>query len=47
MTDLLQHPLCHATDLGKAIPPHEFGVSVCLPLWKHVIGYEDAPDGSE
>lgn len=41
MTDLLQHPLCHADDLGKAIPPHEFGVSVCLPLWRHVIGYEE------
>jgi cystathionine gamma-synthase len=41
MTDLLQHPLCHAADLGKAIPPHEFGVSVCLPLWRHVIGYEE------
>ncbi|MEZ5387481.1 MAG: PLP-dependent transferase [Prosthecobacter sp.] len=41
MSDLLQHPLCHADDLGKAIPDHEFGVSVCLPLWRHVIGYEE------
>lgn len=41
MTDLLQHPLCNAEDLGKAIPDHEFGVSVCLPLWKHVVGYEE------
>lgn len=41
MTDLLTHPLCHAEDLGKAIPDHELGVSVCLPLWKHVIGYEE------
>ena len=30
-----------AEDLGKAIPDHELGVSVCLPLWKHVIGYEE------
>lgn len=41
MTDLLQNPLCNAEDLGKAIPDHELGVSVCLPLWKHVIGYEE------
>lgn len=41
MIDLLKNPLCHADDLGKAIPPHEFGVSVCLPLWRHVIGYEE------
>lgn len=41
MTDLLKTPLCHADDLGKAIPDHELGVSVCLPLWKHVIGYEE------
>lgn len=41
MTDLFQHPLCNAEDLGKAIPDHELGVSVCLPLWKHVIGYEE------
>lgn len=41
MTDLLKHPLCNAEDLGKAIPDHELGVSVCLPLWKHVVGYEE------
>lgn len=41
MSDLLQHPLCNADDLGKAIPDHELGVSVCLPLWKHVVGYEE------
>lgn len=41
MTDLFTHPLCNAEDLGKAIPDHELGVSVCLPLWKHVIGYEE------
>ena len=41
MSDLLTSPLCHADDLGKAIPDHEFGVSVCLPRWEHVIGYEE------
>jgi len=41
MTDLFKYPLCNAEDLGKAIPDHELGVSVCLPLWKHVIGYEE------
>jgi cystathionine gamma-synthase len=41
MTDLFKHPLCNAEDLGRAIPDHELGVSVCLPLWKHVIGYEE------
>ncbi len=41
MSDLLSSPLCRAEDLGKAIPDHEFGVSVCLPLWEHVIGYEE------
>ncbi|MCB1275473.1 PLP-dependent transferase [Prosthecobacter sp.] len=41
MSDLLKHPLCHAEDLGKAIPDHDLGVSVCLPLWKHVVGYEE------
>lgn len=41
MNDLLQNPLCHADDLGKAIPDSMLGVSVCLPLWSHVVGYEE------
>ncbi|MDZ4287364.1 MAG: PLP-dependent transferase [Prosthecobacter sp.] len=41
MSDLLNHPLWQAEDLGKALPDHEFGVSVSLPLWRHVIGYEE------
>jgi cystathionine gamma-synthase len=41
MSDLLKHPLWQADDLGKPLPDHEFGVSVCLPLWEHVIGYEE------
>ena len=41
MRDLLQEPLCQASDLGSPIPDCEHGVSVCLPLWRHVIGYEE------
>lgn len=41
MTDLLQHPFWQADDLGKPLPDTPLGVSVCLPLWQHVIGYEE------
>lgn len=41
MSDLLTHPMCREEDLGKPIPDTEFGVSVCLPLWRHVVGYEE------
>ncbi len=41
MRDLLTNPMCHVEDLGWPIPPSPYGVSVCLPLWKHVIGYEE------
>lgn len=41
MSDLLHHPLWQAESLGSALPDDEFGVSVSLPLWKHVIGYEE------
>jgi len=41
MRDLLTHPMCKAEDLGAPIPPSEFGVSVCLPRWRDVIGYEE------
>ncbi|MFZ4767503.1 MAG: PLP-dependent transferase, partial [Roseimicrobium sp.] len=39
--NLLTDPLCHAEDLGSPIPPTPYGVSVCLPRWEHVIGYEE------
>ena len=39
MSDLLSHPLWQADSLGSALPDDEFGVSVSLPLWRHVIGY--------
>src|SRR5580765_5605705 len=41
MRDLLTNPMCRAEDLGVPIPPSPYGVSVCLPLWEHVIGYEE------
>ncbi len=41
MTDLLTHPLWREEHLGRPLPDCEFGVSVCLPLWRHVIGYEE------
>ncbi len=39
--DLLKQPLCREQDLGSPVPDTEHGVSVCLPLWRHVIGYEE------
>jgi len=41
MRDLLTDPMCRAEDLGVPIPPTPYAVSVCLPLWEHVIGYEE------
>ena len=35
------HPLCHAEDLGSPIPASIHAVSVCLPTWADVIGYEE------
>ncbi len=41
MRDLLKDPLCRAEDLGKPIPDSDHAISVALPLWEHVIGYEE------
>ena len=41
MSDLLTQPLWQADSLGSPLPDNEFGVSVSLPLWEHVIGYEE------
>ena len=38
---LLSNPLWRGEDLGKAIPHSSHAVSVTLPLWKHVVGYEE------
>lgn len=35
------HPLCRAEDLGAPIPGSPHSVSVCLPSWADVIGYEE------
>ncbi len=41
MSDLIHHPLWQESTLGSPLPDHEYGVSVSLPLWRHVIGYEE------
>ena len=41
MSDLLRHTLWEADSLGSPLPDNEFGVSVSLPLWSHVVGYEE------
>lgn len=35
------HPLCSAVDLGAPIPDSPHAVSVCLPTWADVVGYEE------
>jgi cystathionine gamma-synthase len=39
--DLTESPICNPEDLGKPIPDSPHAVSVALPLWEHVIGYEE------
>jgi len=38
---LLTQPLCRAEDLGKPIPPTRHAISMCLPRWQDVVGYEE------
>ncbi len=38
---LLREPLWRERDLGVPLPRSEHAVSVCLPLWRHVIAYEE------
>lgn len=38
---LITSPLWQGADLGKALPDSPHAVSVSLPLWEHVIGYEE------
>lgn len=42
--DPFTQPFCRAEDLGLAIPDSDHAVSVCLPLWRDVIGYEEQED---
>lgn len=39
--DLLTQPLCHGNELGHAIPDSPHAVSVALPRWRDVVGYEE------
>ena len=39
--DLLSEPLHSAADLGKPLPHSPHACSVSLPLWRHVVGYEE------
>lgn len=41
MRDAYTEPFCEEGDLGKALPESDHAVSVCLPRWEHVIGYEE------
>jgi cystathionine gamma-synthase len=39
--ELLERPLWRPDDLGKPIPGTAHSISVALPLWEHVVGYEE------
>lgn len=41
MRNLLTDPMSRPEDLGGPIPDSHHAVSVALPLWQHVIGYEE------
>ena len=38
---LCSAPKCTGADLGLALPDSPHATSVCLPLWEHVVGYEE------
>jgi cystathionine gamma-synthase len=38
---LQTHPLWRAEDLGKPIPNTRHAISMCLPRWQDVVGYEE------
>lgn len=39
--DPFEEPYCRPEDLGLALPESDHAVSVCLPRWRDVIGYEE------
>jgi len=41
MRDPFTEPFCRPEDLGKPLPDSEHAVSVCLPRWRDVVGYEE------
>ena len=44
MRDLSAQPAWQEEDLGMPLPDSPHAVSVCLPTWKSVIGYEEGRD---
>lgn len=44
MRDPFTHPFCEESDLGLALPESDHAVSVCLPRWDHVVGYEEGDE---
>lgn len=44
MRDPFTEPFCRSEDLGLAIPDSDHAVSVCLPTWADVIGYEEGEE---
>jgi cystathionine gamma-synthase len=42
MNDLAGEACWRPEDLGRPVPDCDHAVSVCLPLWEHNIGYEEA-----
>ena len=38
---LRKNPLWRAEDLGKRVPDTRHAISVCLPRWRDVVGYEE------
>ncbi len=44
MRNLISDPAWKAADLGVPIPDDRHAVSVCLPTWDSVIGYEEGRD---
>lgn len=39
--DVLQSPRCLPEELGLSIPDDDHAVSVCLPTWADIVGYEE------
>lgn len=40
MRDFITNPAWQAEDLGLPLPDSEHSISVAMPLWDHVVGYE-------
>lgn len=44
--DLQQDPLWREDDLGAPVPDSPDACSMALPLWRHVVGYEEGDPGT-